>query len=39
VLARLGRLHEHGLRATVILWSFVVGVWPALYALVYLGGS
>jgi len=32
-------LDEPGLRATVVLWTFVVGVWPVLYVLVYLGGG
>lgn len=32
-------LEEPGLRATVVLWTFVVGVWPVLYVLVYLGGG
>lgn len=33
------RLSEPTLRATVILWTFVVGVWPILYTLVYLGAG
>lgn len=36
---RLDRIEEPGLRATMILWTFVVSVWPVLYALVYLGGA
>lgn len=39
VRLRLSRLDEPGLRATLVLWTFVVGVWPVLYALVYLGGG
>ncbi len=32
-------LDEPGLRATLVLWTFVVSVWPVLYVLVYLGGG
>ncbi|HEY8430442.1 MAG TPA: cytochrome c oxidase subunit 3 [Sandaracinaceae bacterium] len=37
-LLRSKRLAEPSLRATAILWTFVVSVWPVLYALVYLRG-
>lgn len=39
VLLRLERLTEPSLRATFVLWTFVVSVWPVLYALVYLRGA
>jgi len=38
-LLRSARLEEPLLRATMLLWTFVVGVWPVLYVQVYLGGS
>lgn len=39
LLLRANRLVEPTLRAATILWTFVVGVWPVLYSLVYLGAG
>jgi cytochrome c oxidase subunit III len=39
LLLQADRLAEPTLRAAMILWTFVVGVWPVLYSLVYLGAG
>ncbi|MCZ7677467.1 MAG: cytochrome c oxidase subunit 3 [Sandaracinaceae bacterium] len=38
-LMRLEKLAEPTMRAALVLWTFVVGVRPLLYVLVYLGGG
>jgi heme/copper-type cytochrome/quinol oxidase subunit 3 len=32
-----GALTLHGIRAMAVFWLFVVGIWPVLYSMVYLG--
>ncbi len=39
VRLRAGVLTVHSLQTTLVFWTFVVGVWPVLYTLVYLGGG
>lgn len=36
---RARTIEEPSLRAVMLLWCFVTGVWPILYGLVYLGGG
>lgn len=39
VRLRKSVLTVHSLQTALVFWTFVVGVWPALYVLVYLGGG